>query len=291
MRKAKGGEKPILKLKNDYVFRHVFTRPEAKGALKDLLLSILDLPESEFGHIEISDPNLYREREDGKAGELDLRIQTATGKIIHVEIQLNPGDAFRDGLVYYASRMIAEQLSAGDSYGKYCRVVSIAITDFVMIDENNKYHNSFRLYDKDTQELFSDALEIDTLELPKVGEESDGTKLWDWMKLIMAESEEEMEALAKKNDHIEECVMVIRKMSQDEAQRRLAEAEEKQERDRRAQVLWGRKEGLREGHEKGREEGLAEGIAKERAAIARRLTELGKTDAEVAEILGDSERA
>jgi hypothetical protein len=54
MKKTENGKNPILKLKNDYVFRHVFTRPEARGALKDLLLSILDLPESEFGHMEIS---------------------------------------------------------------------------------------------------------------------------------------------------------------------------------------------------------------------------------------------
>jgi predicted transposase/invertase (TIGR01784 family) len=169
-----------------------------------------------------------------------------------------------------------------------------------MIGENDKYHNCFRLYDKGSLELFSDTLEIDTLELPKVGNESDGTKLWDWMRLIKAESEEEMEALAEKNDHIEECVMVIREMSQDEAERRLAEAWEKQERDKRAEQAWALEEGWAEGHEKGHaeglaegreqgiEQGLAEGIEQERAKIARRLSKLGKTDAEITEILGEA---
>jgi predicted transposase/invertase (TIGR01784 family) len=105
--------KPILKLKNDYVFRYVFTRPEAREALKDLLVSILDLPEGEFRFVEIDDPNLYRQREGGKACELDIRIHTTTGKIIHVELQMRPKESFRERVIYYGSRMIAEQLSAG----------------------------------------------------------------------------------------------------------------------------------------------------------------------------------
>jgi predicted transposase/invertase (TIGR01784 family) len=248
MKKKEPDGKPILKLKNDYVFRYVFTRPEARDALKDLLLSILDLPEGEFGYIEIDDPNLYRHREGGKACELDIRIHTATGKIIHVELEMQPKKAFRERIVYYGSRMIAEQLSAGEGYGGYSRVVSIAITDFVMIGEDDRYHHCFRLYDKGTQVLFSDALDVDTLELPKLPKASDGTKLWDWMTLIKAESEEDMEAAAKKNEHMQECVMVIRKMSRDEAERRLAEAREKQKRDHYAEQEWALEQGATNAH-------------------------------------------
>jgi predicted transposase/invertase (TIGR01784 family) len=263
MENKEQSDKPILKLKNDYVFRYVFTRPEARDALKDLLLSILDLPEGEFGYIEIDDPNLYRRNEGDKACELDIRIHTATGRIIHVELQMRPKTSFRERVVYYGSRMIADQLSAGEGYGGYSRVISIAITDFVMIGESDRYHHCFRLYDKDTLALFSDALEVDTLELPKLPEESDGTKLWDWMTLIRAESEEDMEAVAKKNEHMQECVMVIRKMSRDEAERRLAEAREKQERDRYAEQEWA----LEEGHKRG----LEQGAALERLENARRM--------------------
>jgi predicted transposase/invertase (TIGR01784 family) len=160
-------------------------------------------------------------------------------------------------------------------------VISIAITDFVMIGENDRYHHGFRLYDKDTLALFSDALEVDTLELPKLPEESDGTKLWDWMSLIKAESEDDMEAAAKKNEHMQECVMVIRKMSRDEAERRLAEAHEKQERDRYAEQEWALKQGAKQGRTEGRAERNAE--------IAQRMRKLGKADTEIAEVLGDSD--
>jgi hypothetical protein len=105
MNERKNDDKPILKLKNDYVFRYVFTRPEAREALKDLLVSILDIPESEV----------------------------------------------------------------------------------------------------------------------------------------------DMEAVAKKSNPMRECVMVVRKMSRDEAERRLALAQEKAERDERARLEWAQEQGLEQG--------------------------------------------
>jgi predicted transposase/invertase (TIGR01784 family) len=91
-----------------------------------------------------------------------------------------------------------------------------------------------------------------------------------------------MEAVAKKNEHMQECVMVIRKMSRDEAERRLAEAREKQERDRYAEQEWA----LEEGHKRGLEQGLEQGAALERLENARRMRSEGLDIALISKITG-----
>ena len=47
------------------------------------------------------------------------------------------------------------------------------IVDFVMVKENDVYHNRFRLYDEKTGARFPDSIEVNVLELPKV-HEADG---------------------------------------------------------------------------------------------------------------------
>ena len=47
------------------------------------------------------------------------------------------------------------------------------------------------LYDAEAGIEFTDVLEIHTLELEKLPEGEDGTRLYDWAKFIDAESDEE----------------------------------------------------------------------------------------------------
>ena len=76
--------------------------------------------------------------------------------------------------------MVVEQVKSGHRYEKINRVISILIVDFVLVKENDAYHNRFRLYDEKTGARFPDSIEINVLELPKV-QESDGTPLGNWI--------------------------------------------------------------------------------------------------------------
>ena len=77
--------------------------------------------------------------------------------------------------------MIPKQISSSDKYNKIKRVISIIITDYNLITENDKYHNVYRLYDKDTCSEFTDVLEINTLELSKLPQNEDKSELWNWL--------------------------------------------------------------------------------------------------------------
>jgi predicted transposase/invertase (TIGR01784 family) len=200
----------LLSMKNDYVFKRIFSDPANSDALTDFLRSVLTLPDDEYARIEVADPHLQRHTENDKLGILDLRLHTASGKIIHLEIQIERKVAFRERAVYYGARLLADQVNRGDEYAEMRRVISIIITDFTFIEENDSYRNRYYLHDPDTGSTFSGILEINVLELSKLPRDSDDSELWNWLKLMNAKEEGEMAELARKNPNIGKVTMVIR---------------------------------------------------------------------------------
>ena len=93
----------LLSLLNDHVFRKIFGQLNT-DALAEFLSVVLDVPSGELAELQVEDPNLYREREDGKAAELDVRVRTRSGQIIHVEVQVNPVKAFAERIAFQNSR-------------------------------------------------------------------------------------------------------------------------------------------------------------------------------------------
>ena len=91
-----------------------------------------------------------------------------------------------------------------------------------------------------------------------------------------------MEELAKENKAMQEVVHTLREMSADEYERRLAEQLEKDERDRRAEIAYGRDEGFEEGLEKGEARGKAQVMQQ----TAQRMREKGYSEDEIAELVG-----
>jgi predicted transposase/invertase (TIGR01784 family) len=180
--------------------------------------------------------------------------------------------------------LFTKQLESGNKYGKLRKTISIVITDFVMFKEEAGYHNRFHMRNDKSGGLFSDILEINTLELPKLSETSDGTELWDFMRFLNSETEEEMEAVAEKNPQIQKAVATVRKLSADEEARMYAEMRE--------QALWDVKNRLfcaiEEGEKRGREEGIGIGERRglEQAKKAFRALSEGKSAEEAAQISG-----
>jgi predicted transposase/invertase (TIGR01784 family) len=92
---------------------------------------------------------------------------------------------------------LTEQLERGNEYDKLRNVICIAILDFAMFKDEPAYRNAFHLRNDRSGRVFSDIVEINTIEIPKLPMKSDGTALWDFMKVLDAETEEEMENAAR----------------------------------------------------------------------------------------------
>jgi predicted transposase/invertase (TIGR01784 family) len=142
----------------------------------------------------------------------------------------------------------------------------------VLVPENGRYHHRYTLRDPATGSEFTDLLEVDVLELPKLPQDEDGTPLWHWLKFLSAQEKEELTMLAEKNPQVKKAVAKLLALSEDERARMLADSREKLRRDISAQVRAGEKRGW----EGGREEGLEKGMEEGKRSVARNLIKLGQ---------------
>ena len=119
--------KEPLSPKNDFVFKLLFGEPKRLNILKAFLQAVLDLPAEEYDRLVIVDPHLHRESPDDKLGVLDVKIHTTTGKVIDVEIQVKPHRRIWERILFYAARLITEQLKSGLPYKEIKKAISIII--------------------------------------------------------------------------------------------------------------------------------------------------------------------
>jgi predicted transposase/invertase (TIGR01784 family) len=82
------------------------------------LLAVLDTSEEELEIIRISDPHLLREQEVDKLGILDIKVKSAEGVTINIEIQVSPVNFLISRMEWYNAKMLTGQMKISDTYEK-----------------------------------------------------------------------------------------------------------------------------------------------------------------------------
>ncbi|MDR2092477.1 MAG: Rpn family recombination-promoting nuclease/putative transposase [Azoarcus sp.] len=180
----------------------------------------------------------------------------------------------RERALFYLSRMVTEQVKRGEDYRRIKRAICILILAYEEIHDSLRYHNRYWFHDPDSGSLFSKAMEVDTLELPKLLESGDETKLCAWLEFIRATKEEEFDMLAQRDPDISSVVVKLKELSQDERLRELAISREK--------LAWDIASRERGAEERGRAEGRDEA----QRAIARRMLQRARPMSEIMEDTG-----
>jgi len=271
----------LLSARSDYIFKLIFADERNINCLKDFLQAVLCLDDKEFAGIKITDPFLQKESADDKMGILDVKLETTSGHIIDIEVQLWSLPDMRSRVTYYLSKMVTEQLGSGNPYNDLRRAISIVIVDFPLIAESQNYHTMFQMLECAEHFPFNDLTEINVLDLTKIPE-NQSDDLINWMKFLKAEREEEFEMLARQNPQINQAYAFLRDLSSDEATRLRNESHLKAKRDEWSRLAGAKQAGIEEGMEKGRAEGREEGYAE----IIRLMARNGKNSAEIAETIG-----
>jgi predicted transposase/invertase (TIGR01784 family) len=206
----------ILPPTDDWIFKLLFGDERNKSMLIDLLKAFVELPQEEY-ELTFLDTSLKPEIEDDKLGILDVKVKTKTGKVIDIEIQVNPEKNIGQRLSFYKSKLIVEQIGKGELYSVIQKVICICITNYDLFEGINEYLNIFRFYNQKNGLCFEEIPEeIYTLELPKVPASSDGSAGWEWMQFLKAKRKEEFEMVAVKNPEIRKAVETLYQLSSDE---------------------------------------------------------------------------
>jgi len=195
----------------DFAFKQIFGEQQNIDITRAFLKTLLDVPADEYDKLTIVNPNLGKLVRRGKSGIVDIRLTTKSKKIIHIELQVEKRANMRNRITYYSTKQVSDQLKWGDDYNKIHQVISIIISNHVLLEEEESYINDYELRNKHNRS-FTDLQKLIILELPKLPETEDSS-LWPWLRFLMCKKKEEYDMLKKKYPELEKPVRYANKMS------------------------------------------------------------------------------
>ncbi|QQE74134.1 Rpn family recombination-promoting nuclease/putative transposase [Brevibacillus composti] len=256
-----------MDLKVDYAFKLLFGTQENEPILRAMLNALLKLPKDDrIASLTILNSELLREYETDKQSVLDIYARTEKDEYINIEIQLADKYDMKKRTLYYWSRIYSSQLKKGSiSYGEMKKTITINILDFDLLQETDRYHSTFRLYEDEEKFLLTDVLEVHFVEMPKL------LRLWEqqavnleenekerWLLILEADDREdirrELEAIAMKDPVMKKAFDQWEDLSRDEKTWIEYETRKKAIHD---ELSAAREAEIRQ--QRAREEGLAEG--------------------------------
>ena len=218
----------LMKPKIDFAFKEIMANETARTGF---LAAVLELNPESIKETVILNTFLRREHEDDKQGILDVRLRMDNETEIDIEIQLSELNIWADRSLFYLAKMFTEQIKPGESYRLLKKCVSISILDFVLFNDEANFYSCFHIMEDTRHFRYTDKMEFHVIELPKLPEKEDYTKLELWAKFINAEKKEEFDMLAEKDSYIDSAYRQLQIISQDKQLRMEYEAREKAMRD------------------------------------------------------------
>jgi predicted transposase/invertase (TIGR01784 family) len=220
------------------------------------------------------DPFLKRLFKRDKLGILDVRVHTATGRIIDVEVQVKPFSTMRERILFYQAKLLAEQLHAGRPYERLRQVINVVLCNYVLLPEEKGYLHSYELRNSESGNLFTELTRIVIIELVKLTEDN-GRAEWPWLRLFTCRKREEYEMLAERHPEVRKVVGELKRLSWSERRRLIAESREKWRLDQQAREEDRFSEGLQQGKTEGIKEGIWQGSQEARLETARKMKQAG----------------
>jgi predicted transposase/invertase (TIGR01784 family) len=268
-----------IKPSNDYVFKYIFANEKDKKALIGIVESILEMQEGEIQDIYILNPEMTISSINEKAGILDIKAITNSKQYIDIEMQIVSEKDFIKRFIYYNSKMLVEQVKKGDEYERINKTISIIITDFTLLGEEEYFHNKYQLMNIKTSRPLTDLVEYNIVELTKLGRvdmkkisEGEKRKIA-WCEFLASDSLEDAVAVSKKYNYagLASAGDWMIKLTKDDKARMEAEDRAKWAHVKKNQIKLAKEIGFEEGMGQGRTEGITEGIKENTLQVAAKL--------------------
>jgi len=251
-------ERRTLDPKLDVVFKILFSRNE------DLLISLLTAvlqPAVPIASVTIVNYALPKSAVQDKGGTLDVLVRLEDGRLVDVEMQCRSQKGLRKRALLYWARLYGSEGGPGKKHLDWPPCVSIFFLGFCELP-GERFHRIFQVLDVDDHEVFSDALQLHTIELPKVPArvgESDELELVRWSRFLAAGTDAELEELAMSDSTMGKAKEALDLLSADPTVQELAR--------QRELAQWTYRFEMGISHKEGIEKGRAEGEGALRAAV------------------------
>jgi predicted transposase/invertase (TIGR01784 family) len=179
---------------NDTLFKMLFTK--YPDLLKRLTSELLGISYDSIGEFAITNPEIPPDVRDEKFCRLDINM-TVDGQLVDLEIQVADEGNYPERSLYYWARDYSSGLKAGQDYIDLPRTVHISIVAFKMFN-CEEFHSEFQLLEVSRHIPLTDKQVLHYFELPKLPKVVNVDNILAlWLSLFKAETEEDLEALAK----------------------------------------------------------------------------------------------
>ena len=208
--------KLAVRPKIDLAFKKIFSEPENEKLLKALLSAVLNINLSDIKELKLENTEVLPHDLSNKFCRFDLKVNMK-GRAVDVEIQLNNQGNFQNRALFYWAMLFSQSLGSGKDFNLLPDTIVISFIDFNLFD-CSEYHSSFHIREDIRNEILTNKLAIHFFELTKIPKNINENKRIElWLKLIGAETEEELRELEKyKNKEIKEALDYVKKLNADE---------------------------------------------------------------------------
>ena len=264
-----------LSIKNDFVFKKLFSKKGNEEYLIQFLSGLLNL---DIKSIEIKhDVALEVNLEDKKLGILDLKATLDNNTCIDIEMQRsNEGNIVKRS-TFYASKLVSEQLLKNEEYKKIKPVIVIFIMDFNYFPFKEYITKSITVTEKHREYELNNNVIYYYIELPKFRSAkiniNDITS--QWLTFIDGEKQKELNEVMENNNLIKRADEELEYLSGDDEIKRIAELREKYIRDMKSAKSDGEEIGIKN---------VAKRMLKEKMDIAIISKVTGLTEEEIKNI-------
>lgn len=243
----------IIPLKYDFCIKEVM---ENETVRKHFISDVLEIPLENIKTVRIMNTSLWKRYQKQKQGILDVQLELNDATKINIEMQLKQKKGWDKRTVFYLAKMFTADLRRGENYKKAKKCIAITILDFNIID-NREYHNKYMLRNRQG-DIYTDVLELHTIELKKKPDKEHPCPLDEWHSLFNAKTEEDLDMIkaGTKNKGIIEAVKELKEISLTDNLRFAHELRLQAKRDREAEDEFVYEQGQENGIKIGREEGM-----------------------------------
>lgn len=189
--------------------------------LRDFLKCVLPSLIRDDVELRVENAELLGDSTKVKVNKLDLLVTTADGDTVNIEMQLWHEAGLENRMQLYLARTHSRQLDGGESYATPHCTYSIWLCKF-KLHEDNSYIHDFLLYDPERQVAFPNSIHLLQLELPKFANATGN--LYNWLKFLDADTEEEVMSMATENMAMGQASAFVQYMNMTPSERAIAEA-------------------------------------------------------------------
>ena len=224
--------KVSLTPRSDTIFKAIFGDQRNVNILARFLRAVFEQSpiKIEFSKLEIANTSLIADNKDERNSAVDVLAITENGEKIDIEIQINDHNDIQKRTVFYASRMTTNQVTKRvkleERYRNIKTVIVIAILDFKIRRDDDKYFHGNILKDMIDNKIYTDVEQIYTLELPKIPANDDNKELWTWLKFLKSNTVDEMKKIKNKIPEVDEAMSIYENFISDEELKSIAETRE-----------------------------------------------------------------